>query len=58
MDLHGYHIIPDHSEPRQSVFHVMHEGKLVETFYSRAEAALFIAQTIADIIFQHLTEEH
>lgn len=57
MELHGYSILPDHREPRQSLYHVMHEGKLVETFYSRAEAALFVSQTIADIVFQHLAEE-
>jgi hypothetical protein len=51
---YGYTLTADHSEPRQSVWHVHHYGKLVETFYSRGEALAFIGATVAEIITSDL----
>ena len=40
-----FEIIADRREPRQSLYTVMREGKIVEIFHTRAEAVAFIEQT-------------
>jgi hypothetical protein len=52
--LNLYSIRADYSDVRCAAWDVFHDGKLVETFYTRGDAMDFVVDTISDIVRKEL----